>query len=110
MVTFRRWEYAQHSSHCFLLLLVRQSQFKICPRAKGTIHPPVIHVIQAAHYRLWWLYPTVCLAGVGEIIGWGGRLWSSKDVWNLNPFLMQSVVSTGLKISRPLTCMLAITL
>ncbi|KAJ7064022.1 RTA1-like protein [Mycena amicta] len=35
------------------------------------------HIGQAFYYRLWWLLPTVCFAGVFEIIGWAARLWSS---------------------------------
>ncbi|KZS96025.1 RTA1 like protein [Sistotremastrum niveocremeum HHB9708] len=38
---------------------------------------------------MWWLLPTACLAGLAEVIGWSGRLWSSQNPGNLNPFLIQ---------------------
>jgi len=47
------------------------------------------HVAEALYFRLWWLLPTVCLAGLGEIIGWIGRLWSSHSPGDLNPYLIQ---------------------
>ncbi|KLO17012.1 RTA1 like protein [Schizopora paradoxa] len=47
------------------------------------------HVTEALYFRLWWLLPTVCLAGVGEIIGWIGRLLSSHSPGDLNPYLIQ---------------------
>ncbi len=37
----------------------------------------VTHVVQAFWFRMWWLLPTVVLAGLGELIGWSGRYWSS---------------------------------
>ncbi|KAH9914183.1 RTA1-domain-containing protein [Epithele typhae] len=49
----------------------------------------LVHLCQAVHSRLWWLLPTTVLCGITEIIGWSGRLWSSKNPTNLNPFLMQ---------------------
>ncbi|KAJ7889472.1 RTA1-domain-containing protein [Mycena olivaceomarginata] len=32
----------------------------------------ILHIGQATYYRMWWLFPTACLCGIGEIIGWGG--------------------------------------
>ncbi|KAJ6624747.1 RTA1-like protein, partial [Mycena sp. CBHHK59/15] len=49
----------------------------------------ILHIGQAIHYRMWWLFPTACLCGVGEIIGWSGRLWSSISPTLKDPFLMQ---------------------
>lgn len=49
----------------------------------------LIHVGQAVRSRLWWMFPTAILAGVGEVIGWCGRLWSSSVPWRLDPYLMQ---------------------
>lgn len=49
----------------------------------------VIHIGQALYFRLWWLLPTACLAGVTEILGWSGRLWSSLNIGVLDPYLMQ---------------------
>ncbi|KAF7317508.1 hypothetical protein MKEN_00837300 [Mycena kentingensis (nom. inval.)] len=36
-----------------------------------------LHTAQAAYYRVWWLFPTAVLCGLGELIGWGARLWSA---------------------------------
>ncbi|KAJ6552186.1 RTA-like protein, partial [Mycena sp. CBHHK59/15] len=36
-----------------------------------------LHVVQATYYRMWWFFPTACLCGIGELIGWSGRLWSA---------------------------------
>ncbi|KAJ8456941.1 hypothetical protein ONZ51_g11824 [Trametes cubensis] len=49
----------------------------------------VLHVGQAIRSRLWWLFPTACLAGVGEIIGWAARVKSSEDPYQINPYLIQ---------------------
>lgn len=49
----------------------------------------VLHIGQATYYRMWWLFPTTCLCGIGEIIGWGGRLWSSFSPDLHKPFMMQ---------------------
>ncbi|KAM0788776.1 hypothetical protein ACM66B_002866 [Microbotryomycetes sp. NB124-2] len=38
--------------------------------------------------RAWWL-SILLVGGVGEIIGWAGRIWSAKAVFELNPFLIQ---------------------
>ncbi|KAH9945094.1 RTA1-domain-containing protein [Epithele typhae] len=51
----------------------------------------LLHLGQAIRYRTWWLLPTAVLAGVGETIGWGGRLWSSYQPLVQNPFLIQIV-------------------
>ncbi|KAJ7691544.1 RTA1 like protein-domain-containing protein [Mycena rosella] len=53
----------------------------------------ILHLGQATYYRMWWLFPTVCLCGIGEILGWSGRLWSSFSPSFYNPFMMQ-IVST----------------
>jgi hypothetical protein len=53
------------------------------------IHVPVIHLGQSIHYRMWWLLPTAVLAGVGEVLGWSARLWSSHNPLLNTPFLMQ---------------------
>jgi len=49
----------------------------------------VIHFGLATRYRLLWLFPTICLCGIGEVIGWSGRLWSSYDPLNSTPFQIQ---------------------
>ncbi|KAF9647189.1 RTA1-domain-containing protein [Thelephora ganbajun] len=48
-----------------------------------------VHLGQALRARMWWLLPTVVIGGVGEIIGWAGRLWGSKNPTSQNAFLMQ---------------------
>lgn len=52
----------------------------------------VIHAGEAVVFRMWWLFPTVVLAGLGEVIGWAGRLWSSHSPARLDPYLMQWVL------------------
>ncbi|KAJ8522070.1 hypothetical protein ONZ45_g1285 [Pleurotus djamor] len=49
----------------------------------------IAHFGQAAIFRTWWLFPTVCLAGAVEILGWAGRLWSTYNVTASDPFMMQ---------------------
>ncbi|KAK7024815.1 RTA1-like protein [Favolaschia claudopus] len=51
------------------------------------------HAAQAVYYRMWWLLATAFLCGVGEIVGWSGRLWSSYSPRAGDPYLMQ-VTST----------------
>jgi hypothetical protein len=53
----------------------------------------LIHIGQMFRYRLWWLLPTVVLAGVAEVLGWSARLWSSKNPLLNNPFLIQISVT-----------------
>ncbi|KAJ7054248.1 RTA1-domain-containing protein [Mycena amicta] len=48
-----------------------------------------MHIAQATYYRMWWLFPTACLCGLGEVIGWSGRLWSSFSPSLFNPYLIQ---------------------
>jgi len=49
----------------------------------------LVHLGEALYWRLWWLIPSIVAGGTAELIGWAGRLWSSKDVNAINPFLMQ---------------------
>jgi hypothetical protein len=49
----------------------------------------VVHCIQAWRSKYWIIYPTLVLGAVIEIMGWAGRLWSSYNVYRLDPFLMQ---------------------
>ena len=51
----------------------------------------VVHLGYATFYRMWWLFPTIGLCGVLEIVGWSGRLWSSFSPLLGAPFKMQSV-------------------
>ena len=54
-----------------------------------TYHSIAVHFGQALLARAWFLFPTVVTGGFGEIIGWVGRLWGSKNPTSQNPFLMQ---------------------
>jgi len=48
-----------------------------------------LHLIQAIHFRMWWLLPTAVLAGAGEVLGWSARLWSSISPLLITPFTIQ---------------------
>ncbi|KZS96024.1 RTA1-domain-containing protein [Sistotremastrum niveocremeum HHB9708] len=60
----------------------------------------VLHILEAIFFKVWWLLPTACLAALGEVIGWSGRFWSSKNPSNHNAFLMQ--ISTTIISPTPL--------
>ncbi|KAJ7238139.1 RTA1-like protein [Mycena haematopus] len=62
----------------------------------------ILHVGQATYYRMWWLFPTACLCGVGELVGWSGRLWSSFSPSFSNPFMMQYVITSTIIAPTPL--------
>lgn len=49
----------------------------------------ILHFGQALGSRRWYLIPTLVVGGLGEILGWAGRLWSSRNVLNITPFLIQ---------------------
>jgi len=51
--------------------------------------PSVLHMGQAAKYRMWWMIPTATLAGVMEIFGWSARVWSSQSPKLLTAYEMQ---------------------
>ncbi|OSX62459.1 hypothetical protein POSPLADRAFT_1046756 [Postia placenta MAD-698-R-SB12] len=53
----------------------------------------IVHAGQATYTRLFWLFPTICTAGILEIVGWSGRLWSSKNILAKSPYLMQIVTT-----------------
>jgi RTA1 like protein len=53
--------------------------------------PEVIHIIQALHFRLWWLIPTTIFCGFLEVVGWSCRLWSSRHPFLFAPFIIQWV-------------------
>ncbi|KAJ7740490.1 RTA1-like protein [Mycena maculata] len=59
-----------------------------------------LHVAQATYFRMWWLFPTACLCGIGELVGWSGRLWSSFSPDLGNPYLMQ--ITTTIIAPTPL--------
>ncbi|KAJ7685842.1 RTA1 like protein-domain-containing protein [Mycena rosella] len=60
----------------------------------------LLHAAQAAYFRMWWLLPTACLCGVGELVGWSGRLWSSFSPRAGNPYMMQ--ITTTIIAPTPL--------
>lgn len=49
----------------------------------------ILHFGQALWSRKWYLIPSLVVGGIGEILGWSGRLWSSRNVLNVTPFLIQ---------------------
>ncbi|KZT28250.1 RTA1 like protein [Neolentinus lepideus HHB14362 ss-1] len=49
----------------------------------------VIHLGQAIAYKEWWLLPSAVLACIAEVLGWSARLWSSKNPYLLEPYLIQ---------------------
>lgn len=48
-----------------------------------------VHLYQATRSRYWILYPTLALGALIELMGYAARVWSNKDVYNLNGYLMQ---------------------
>ena len=53
------------------------------------INNSVLHTGQAFYTRRYWMLATAVCCGLGEVIGWTGRLWSSLNVLDNTPFLMQ---------------------
>jgi len=51
----------------------------------------IIHLFQALFIRprKYWIIPTLALCGIGEIIGWSGRLWDSINSRNDTAYLIQ---------------------
>jgi len=47
-----------------------------------------LHIVQAVRFRLWWLIPSTIFCGFLELVGWSGRLWSSKDPALKMPFVI----------------------
>ncbi|KAJ7887158.1 RTA1-like protein [Mycena leptocephala] len=60
----------------------------------------VLHAAQAAYFGMWWLLPTACLCGIGELVGWSGRLWSSFAPTLGDPYMMQ--ITTTIIAPTPL--------
>lgn len=68
----------------------------------------LVHIGQSSRYQMWWLFPTAVLAGLGEVLGWTARLWSSQNPSLRNPFLIQ--ISTTIISPTPLAAANFITL
>ncbi|KAJ7323665.1 RTA1-like protein [Mycena albidolilacea] len=60
----------------------------------------ILHAGQATYFRMWWLFPTAVLCGLGELIGWSSRLWSSLAPAADTPFTIQ--ISTTIIAPTPL--------
>ncbi|KAF7314105.1 RTA1-like protein [Mycena chlorophos] len=58
------------------------------------------HLGQAIWFRMWWLIPTAVLCGLGELVGWSGRYWSSFNPAAANPYMMQ--ITTTIIAPTPL--------
>ncbi|KAJ7483523.1 RTA1-domain-containing protein, partial [Mycena latifolia] len=54
----------------------------------------------AMYYKVWWLLPTAVICGIGEILGWSARLWSSITPTANDPYLIQ--LSTTVIAPTPL--------
>ncbi|KAJ7362999.1 hypothetical protein DFH08DRAFT_841853, partial [Mycena albidolilacea] len=64
----------------------------------------ILHIGQATYLRMLWLLPTVCLCGVGELIGWSACLWSSFSPSLHKPFISAGAfLGLGLHISPRLS-------
>ncbi|KAI5998517.1 RTA1 like protein [Pisolithus orientalis] len=50
-----------------------------------------LHLFESLVFRMWWLTPTVILAGLLEVLGWSARLWSSINPSLLTPYEIQLV-------------------
>ncbi|KAJ6628584.1 hypothetical protein B0H10DRAFT_2184798 [Mycena sp. CBHHK59/15] len=54
----------------------------------------ILHIGQTIYFRLWWLLPTACLCGIGELVGWSGCLWSSFYPSLDDPYMTQITTTT----------------
>ncbi|KAJ3510368.1 hypothetical protein NLJ89_g4712 [Agrocybe chaxingu] len=50
-----------------------------------------LHFAQTIRYRMWWLFPTVGLCCILELLGWAGRLWSTFSPSNEEAFQIQII-------------------
>ncbi|KAK0470681.1 hypothetical protein IW261DRAFT_1343831 [Armillaria novae-zelandiae] len=71
----------------------------------STIH----HVGQGIYYQMWWVFPTICLAAIMEVLGWSRCLWSSYSPSLNNPFQIQYVMNCSFASFRIVTTILALT-
>ncbi|CAE6423948.1 unnamed protein product [Rhizoctonia solani] len=47
------------------------------------------HILQAFWLKVWYMFPTLAICGLVEVVGWAGRYWGHENPYNRNPFLMQ---------------------
>ncbi|KAH9898354.1 RTA1-domain-containing protein [Cubamyces lactineus] len=52
----------------------------------------LLHLWQSTRSKAWWLLPTVALAGIAEVIGWGARAKSSYDPDARMPYIIQTSI------------------
>ena len=88
-VTYLPNGFVLFSSRCSACLAVSQPSFLSRTEETNRSTSTVAHIGQAIYYRTWWMLPTAAMAAIGEVIGWIGRLWSSKNIPLLTPFLIQ---------------------
>ncbi|OWZ54256.1 hypothetical protein C368_03395 [Cryptococcus neoformans 125.91] len=50
-----------------------------------------LHLVQAAIFKYWIVFPTIAVGIALEIIGWAGRYWSNQNILYNPPFLMQII-------------------
>ncbi|KAJ6498226.1 RTA1 like protein-domain-containing protein [Mycena vulgaris] len=67
-------------------MAVEDSEYGYIPHEYVAI---IMLVGQATYYCMWWLFPMACLCGIGELVGWSGRLWSSFSPSFGDPYMMQ---------------------
>ncbi|KAM0746419.1 RTA1-domain-containing protein [Meredithblackwellia eburnea MCA 4105] len=48
-------------------------------------------ILLRSRVSAWWISAVLLVGGITEILGWAGRLWSSKNVYSLNAFLVQQI-------------------
>jgi hypothetical protein len=95
-ISFRHWEFVQPLLHYMAFLRVRNTYASCSPLVK--VNCTVLHIGQAIFYRTWFMIPTASFAGILEILGWSGRLWSSRNVHLKTPFMIQFVILTLLYV------------
>ncbi|KAF8311487.1 RTA1 like protein [Clavulina sp. PMI_390] len=49
----------------------------------------LVHLIQAGVHKKWFFIPTMVTGGLGELAGWSGRLWGSKNPNSFKAFILQ---------------------
>ncbi|KAF8230781.1 RTA1 like protein [Tricholoma matsutake] len=53
-----------------------------------------IHTGQAIRYRMWWLFPTMVVAGSTEMAGWAARVYSSYKPTVFTAYLLQMITTS----------------